>query len=75
MKVWKASTAICAVAALSFFTATGRAGRWDKKTGVQVSESLRIPGTVLMPGTYVFKQVVLPPIVMSCRSRMPTKPK
>ena len=36
-----------------------RADEWNKKTIVKISEPVEVPGTVLQPGTYVFKLVDL----------------
>src|SRR5437868_11871990 len=36
-----------------------RADEWNKKTIVKISEPIEVPGTVLQPGTYVFKLVDL----------------
>jgi LPXTG-motif cell wall-anchored protein len=41
--------------ALSALVQTARADEWDKKTIVTFSDSVQLPGTVLQPGTYVFK--------------------
>jgi LPXTG-motif cell wall-anchored protein len=41
--------------AFSALLRTARADEWDKKTTVTFSDSVQLPGTVLQPGTYVFK--------------------
>jgi len=41
------------------FAATARADSWDKVTKVSISEPIAVSGTILQPGTYMFKLVNL----------------
>ena len=51
-------TALCtAVIGLSVVAPTAKADEHDKKTKVNITEPLEVPGAVLQPGTYVFKLV------------------
>jgi hypothetical protein len=55
--------AICAAvlcAALGASVESSRADQWDRKTVVNFSAPVEIPGQILPPGTYVFKLVNLP---------------
>lgn len=62
MKLFKAATAVCALALMSTVLTTGaRADEWNKKTVITFSGPVEIPGvhlkgwSVLPAGTYVFK--------------------
>jgi len=46
---------LCVVLLCTAFGAGVRADSWDKKTIVTFSNSVEIPGRVLLAGTYVFK--------------------
>jgi hypothetical protein len=55
--------AICAAllcAALGPSVKRARADQWDRKTVVNFSAPVEIPGQILPPGTYMFKLVNLP---------------
>lgn len=52
-------SACCVTAALALTTMVSsvRADQWNKETRVTVNQPMEVPGTVLGPGTYVFKLV------------------
>jgi hypothetical protein len=52
------AAALCA--ALGPGVKSSRADQWDRKTVVNFSGPVEIPGQILPPGTYVFKLVNLP---------------
>jgi hypothetical protein len=52
------AAALCA--ALASSVKSSRADQWDRKTVVNFSGPVEIPGQILPPGTYVFKLVNLP---------------
>lgn len=59
----KIQIGLCAAAlfaALGPCVSHARADNWDRKTVVNFSEPVEIPGQVLPPGTYVFSLVRLP---------------
>jgi hypothetical protein len=41
--------------ASSIFVPAAKADEWNKKTVITLNSTVRIPGSVLVPGTYVFK--------------------
>lgn len=53
-------TAVCAAILCAALGPSVRADNWDRKTIVNFSGPVEIPGQVLPPGTYVFKLVTLP---------------
>jgi hypothetical protein len=46
---------MCAAALCAACAAIAKADTWDKKTIVNFSDSIEIPGQVLLAGTYVFR--------------------
>lgn len=51
--------ALSIAAALTVSASVASADTWDKKTTVQFSQAVEVPGAVLQPGTYVMKLVDL----------------
>jgi hypothetical protein len=52
--------ALCAAMLCAALGPSAGADNWDRKTTVNFSAPVEIPGQVLPPGTYVFKLVKLP---------------
>jgi hypothetical protein len=52
--------AVCAAILCAALGTSARADNWDRKTVVNFSDAVEIPGQILPPGTYVFKLVNLP---------------
>ena len=62
MKVIRCLALVFAVVStLSLCNRAVRADDWDKATRITFSRSVQLPGTVLPPGTYVFKLLDAPP--------------
>src|ERR1700676_4239919 len=47
--------ALTSLAAMAMLSPMAKADQWDKKTILTVKESIKLPNTVLQPGTYTFK--------------------
>jgi len=54
MRLLRIFSLILGLASLAAFLGA-RAGEWDKTTRVTFGEAVQVPGTVLPPGSYVFK--------------------
>ncbi len=62
------------VALVTFVAAPiAKADAWDKETIVTFSSPVEVPGQVLPPGTYVFKQLTVNGIAILCRSSRKTR--
>ncbi len=52
--------AVCAAILCAALGTSAKADNWDRKTVVNFSDAVEIPGQILPPGTYVFKLLNLP---------------